>query len=261
MKKVLEDKNITKIYKVYKSNFDRIKEIFTNKIYHREFISNQDITFDLFEKETLGIIGVNGAGKSTILKIISGVTTPSSGEVLRHGRVTALLELGTGSGAIILALASMRPNHIFFASDRSIKAVEVAKQNAEHHGLDTIINFFCANWFKPLKREKSEPFDMIISNPPYVPSRVIGQLEPEIFAYEPISAIDGDDDGLDCSKHIIENAHRHLNRQGSLLLEIGHDQKHAVQRIIDTCTMYEQVVFLKDYSGHNRVVGMQKKAS
>lgn len=96
MAKVLEVKNITKIYKIYKSNFDRLKEVFTKKIYHKEFISNKNISFDLYEGETLGIIGVNGAGKSTILKIIAGVIEPSSGEILRHGRVTALLELGTG---------------------------------------------------------------------------------------------------------------------------------------------------------------------
>lgn len=96
MKKVLEVRNITKIYKIYKNNFDRLKEIFLNKPYHKEFISNNNISFDLYEGETLGIIGVNGAGKSTILKIIAGVTNPSSGKILCHGRVTALLELGTG---------------------------------------------------------------------------------------------------------------------------------------------------------------------
>lgn len=95
-KKILEVKNITKIYKIYKSNFDRLKEIFTNKAYHKEFISNKNISFELFEGETLGIIGTNGAGKSTILKQIAGVVAPTSGEIIRHGRVTALLELGTG---------------------------------------------------------------------------------------------------------------------------------------------------------------------
>ena len=96
MSKILEVKNITKTYKIYKSNFDRLKEVFTKKHYHKEFISNKNISFDLFESETLGIIGVNGAGKSTILKQIAGVIVPTSGEILRHGRVTALLELGTG---------------------------------------------------------------------------------------------------------------------------------------------------------------------
>ena len=96
MKKILEVKNITKIYKIYKSNFNRLKEIFTKKAYHKEFISNKNISFELFEGETLGIIGTNGAGESTILKQIAGVITPTSGEIIRDGRVTALLELGTG---------------------------------------------------------------------------------------------------------------------------------------------------------------------
>ena len=96
LKKVLEVKNVSKTYKMYNSDMDRLKEIFTNKTYHKEFISNDNISFDLYESETLGIIGVNGAGKSTILKIIAGIIDPTSGEVLRHGRITALLELGTG---------------------------------------------------------------------------------------------------------------------------------------------------------------------
>ena len=96
MKKVLEVNNITKTYKIYENNFNRLKEVFTNKLFHKEFIANRDISFELHEGETLGIIGVNGAGKSTLLKIIAGVTEPTSGEVIRHGRVTALLELGTG---------------------------------------------------------------------------------------------------------------------------------------------------------------------
>lgn len=96
---ILEIKNITKIYKIYKSNIDRLKEVFLKKPYHKEFVSNKNISFDLYEGETLGIIGANGAGKSTILKQIAGVTEPTSGEILRHGRVTALLELGTGFNA------------------------------------------------------------------------------------------------------------------------------------------------------------------
>lgn len=96
MQKVLEVKNVTKTYKIYKRNSDRLREVFSKKSYHKEFISNDNISFDLIVGETLGIIGVNGAGKSTILKIIAGVIEPTTGEILRHGRVTALLELGTG---------------------------------------------------------------------------------------------------------------------------------------------------------------------
>lgn len=96
MSSILKVKNVTKIYKIYKSNYDRLKEIFFNKKYHKEFVSNKNISFELLEGETLGIVGVNGAGKSTILKIIAGVINPTKGEIIRNGRVTALLELGTG---------------------------------------------------------------------------------------------------------------------------------------------------------------------
>jgi len=96
MKKILEVKEVSKIYKIYQNSFDRLKEIFTKNAYHKTFVANDDISFELFEGETLGIVGVNGAGKSTILKIIAGVIEPTVGEVIRHGRVTALLELGTG---------------------------------------------------------------------------------------------------------------------------------------------------------------------
>jgi len=96
MKPVLDVQNVTKVYKMYKDNISRLKEIFFKKKYHKEFIVNKDISFKLFQGETLGIIGMNGAGKSTILKIIAGVIEPTFGKVLREGRVTALLELGTG---------------------------------------------------------------------------------------------------------------------------------------------------------------------
>ena len=96
MSRVLEVKNITKIYKIFRNSTDRLKEIFFKKTYHKKFVANENISFELKEGETLGIIGVNGAGKSTILKIIAGVIEPTSGEIVRNGRVTALLELGTG---------------------------------------------------------------------------------------------------------------------------------------------------------------------
>jgi len=96
MKAVLKVDNITKIYKSYTNSSDRLKEIFFNTKAHQEFIANDSLSFELFEGETLGIIGANGAGKSTILKIIAGVIAPTSGTIHKSGRVTALLELGTG---------------------------------------------------------------------------------------------------------------------------------------------------------------------
>jgi len=169
-----------------------------------------------------------------------------------------ILELGTGSGAVVLALVSMRPYHLFFASDRITTAVKLAKQNATVHGFESKVSFVCADWLEPFK-DKRSLFDMIISNPPYVPRRVIEKLQPEIIKYEPISAIDGSEDGLSCLRHIINNAHLYLQQKGHLLLEIGHNQRNDVQEIIDQCSKYENVLYTKDYSGFDRVVQMCKK--
>jgi len=169
-----------------------------------------------------------------------------------------ILELGTGSGAIILALAYERPEHLFFASDRSIKALEVAKHNAKRYGLDREINFFSGDWLSPLVGDKHR-FDMIVSNPPYIKTSSIGRLEPEICRYEPIVALNGDEDGLGCLRCIINDSHIYLKEKGHMILEIGHDQKSEIRNIIDRCGNYEDVTFIKDYSGYDRVVRMRKK--
>ena len=169
-----------------------------------------------------------------------------------------ILELGTGSGAVVLAMASMRPCHFFVASDRMTAAIKLARQNAKHHGFENRVSFICADWFGPFK-DKRPVFDMIVSNPPYIPSRVIGKLQPEIVRYEPISAIDGSEDGLSCLRHIINNAHFYLQSRGYLLLEIGHDQRNDVQKIVDQCAKYENVIYTKDYNGYDRVIQMRKK--
>jgi len=179
----------------------------------------------------------------------------SSDSIMRPKRI---LELGTGSGAVILALASMRPGHKFFATDRIWAAIRLAMKNAVRHGLESVVEWICADWFDPFRPEQCK-FDMIISNPPYVPSRLIGSLQPEISKYEPISALDGGDDGLLCLKHIICHAHLYLREQGSLLLEMGYDQRSNVEKIVRQCSGYELPVWTKDYSGYDRVIQMRKK--
>lgn len=171
-----------------------------------------------------------------------------------------ILEIGTGSGAITLALATERPTALFFASDVSPLAVTLAKRNAMDHDLAERINFFAGNVFAGI-RQGVKAFDMIVSNPPYIPTATIDTLQPEITRYEPVIALDGHPDGLFFIGQIIDHAHTHLKPKGCLVLEIGHDQKDAVQRIIANGNAYETVVFTKDYSGYDRVVCMQKRES
>jgi release factor glutamine methyltransferase len=169
-----------------------------------------------------------------------------------------ILDLGTGSGAVVLALASQRPAHLFFASDCSVNAIRTARLNALRHHLDAAIGFFVGEWFSPLLPDACS-FDMILSNPPYIPSAVIRLLQPEIHEYEPIEALDGGKDGLCCIRRIICHAGRYLNPGGLLLLEIGHDQKDGVRKIIDQCGNFEAMAFTRDYSGYDRVVHMRKR--
>jgi release factor glutamine methyltransferase len=169
-----------------------------------------------------------------------------------------ILELGTGSGAITIALASQSPEDHFLASDFSIAALKVAKENAKQHNLDAGIDFLSGDLLTCLK-DSIQSFDMIISNPPYIRTADLKQLQPEIYRYEPLLALDGHDDGLFYIRQIIRNAHNYLRQKGYLLLEIGYDQKKAVQGIIDDCGIYEKVSFTKDYGGHDRVVQMRKR--
>jgi release factor glutamine methyltransferase len=169
-----------------------------------------------------------------------------------------VLDLGTGSGAIVLALASQQPHHIYMASDRLQSAVELACRNARRHTLQQKIHFFVSDCLAALKNDRLG-FDMIASNPPYIPSRVIGGLQPEIHRFEPMAALNGGEDGLDCYRNIIGAAFNHLNPDGVLLLEIGHDQREDIRQIVDDCDQYVDFRCSKDYSGCDRVVSLRKK--
>jgi release factor glutamine methyltransferase len=172
--------------------------------------------------------------------------------------VKKVIDLGTGSGAIVLALASQCPGHLFFASDLSIKALTVASENAEHHGLKDRVHFFSGDWFYPLKNNAAF-FDLIVSNPPYVRSGDMDKLQPEVCDHEPRIALESEADGLGAIRHIIHNAYIYLNSGGYLLLEIDHYQKDDIWQLIDKTGQYEAVSFLKDYSGYWRVVKIKKR--
>lgn len=169
-----------------------------------------------------------------------------------------ILELGTGSGAISIALASERPENTFFASDYSVDTLILARENAVRNVPDASIYFFSGDWLAPLKNNQLK-FDIIISNPPYIKSAVIPGLEPEIWKYEPAKALDGGKNGLVALKQILVSAHNYLKEGGSLLLETGHDQKDDLEGIIEECNAYENIIFIKDYSGFDRIVSMKKK--
>jgi release factor glutamine methyltransferase len=173
-------------------------------------------------------------------------------------RTKRILELGTGSGAVIVSLAAHYPMHSYFASEISYAAIQIAYRNARRHQLENKIHFFSGDWLAPL-RLQNYFFDLILSNPPYIKTEAVAHLQPEIAAFEPVIAIDGGSDGLDSIKQIVQAAHQYLKPGGTLMLEIAHDQKEEIQRIMTQCGHYDHFVCRKDYRGDDRVVEMRKK--
>lgn len=168
-----------------------------------------------------------------------------------------VLELGTGSGAIVLALATERPACHYVATDISLEAIDMARINARHHKLESAVSFVVGNWLDPFPPDKPI-FDMILSNPPYIPSGDISGLQPEVSRFEPLLALDGRSDGLHAIRQIILSAHPLLKPQGVLLIEMGYNQKEAVNGLIQQSGYYHPFQIIKDYAGHDRVVVMYK---
>ncbi len=159
-----------------------------------------------------------------------------------------ILDLGTGSGAIALAIARERPRCHVIATDRSTAALAVACRNAVTFNI-TNIEFRPGNWFAPLH---DEIFHVIVSNPPYV-SNLDPRLSTSDIRFEPLSALASGVDGLDDIRQIADIAHQYLTADGWLLLEHGYDQGRAVAQLLHALG-YEDVHSNQDTAGIDRVV-------
>lgn len=159
-----------------------------------------------------------------------------------------LLDLGTGSGAVALAMQYARPDTQVWAVDASEEALDVARANAEQ--LDLPVHFIASDWFAQIDVN----FDLIVANPPY-----IAQADPHLHAlrHEPIQALTSGCDGLNAIRHIIQNAPDYLAHSAWLLLEHGHDQAERV-RIMLAEVGFIQVQSRTDLAGHARCSGGQK---
>lgn len=168
---------------------------------------------------------------------------------LPRGVPLRVLDLGTGSGAIALAIAHERPDAQVWATDVSEEALAVARTNAQRHALRNV-TFLRADWFAGVP---GEAFDVILSNPPYVapgdPHLAQGDLR-----FEPRVALSPGGDALQALKAIVTGARGRLVGCGSLLVEHGYDQSDVVQRLFEGCG-YEEVRPFRDLAGIPRVVG------
>lgn len=176
-----------------------------------------------------------------------------------------VLDLCCGSGAIAVSLAAhLRESKIkLTATDISEKAIVVAEGNAKRNGVSGDIKFLQGDLFSPFKTKKNgtgkKQFDLIISNPPYIPTGVLPTLMREVREHEPLLALDGGKDGIDFYIRILGEAPAHLKKDGFLLLEIGFDQAAIVAALAEAAGAYGPVTIIKDLAGHDRVARVERK--
>lgn len=176
-------------------------------------------------------------------------------EAEHHGRKARVIELGVGSGAVIVSIANACPGHFYFGSDLSSVALSTASSNADTFA-QAQVALFKGNWLEAIKPEPL--FDLILSNPPYIPSADIELLEPEVRDHEPRLALDGGVDGLDAVRMILAQAGERLLPSGCLMLEIGFDQKPMVKDLAKGFFWVTELDFIKDLAGHYRLAVFKK---
>jgi release factor glutamine methyltransferase len=174
-------------------------------------------------------------------------------EVRKHAKGKRVLDMCTGSGCIICSLAKLDSLVKATGVDISDKALEVARINVQN--LEVEVELIQSDLFEQVQ----EKYDIIVSNPPYIETKEIEKLTPEVRIHEPMLALDGMDDGLYFYRKIISHAGNYLYDQGWIFFEIGYNQGKAVSELLEA-EGYQQVQVIKDLSGLDRVVfGIKSK--
>ena len=158
-----------------------------------------------------------------------------------------VLDLGTGSGCIVISIMKNAPGMTATGSDISKQALLVAKENGKLHEAD--IEWVRSNLYENITGR----YDLIVSNPPYIAQADMLNLMPEVRDFEPAGALDGGEDGLDFYRQIVAKSGDYLNKDGYLYLEIGYDQGPAVTNMM-CAAGYREVSVIKDLARHERVV-------
>ncbi|WPF89390.1 peptide chain release factor N(5)-glutamine methyltransferase [Cyanobacterium aponinum AL20118] len=168
-----------------------------------------------------------------------------------HLKTGNFLDLGTGSGAIALGLAEAFPNSYIYAVDKSKSALKIAQENALKYGFESRVKFCHGSWFDPINDLKNS-FSLIVSNPPYIPSQMVLELEPEVVNHEPKIALDGGEDGLKDIRYLIENSPNFLAKDGFLILEIMAGQGKIVENLLKENGSYKNIKIEYDLAGLDR---------
>ena len=169
-----------------------------------------------------------------------------------------VLDVGTGSGILSVVTALEFPKARITAVDNSVDALELARENALYHKVTEQIEFvemdFMRDWILP----QNNLYDYILSNPPYIPSKELEHLMPDVRDFEPLVALDGGRDGLACYRRIIVNGFAYLKPGGHLIFEVGDDQAGPLRQCFQDHGGLEKIEINQDLSGRDRVVSARR---
>ncbi len=176
-----------------------------------------------------------------------GITAPPA--------ASTILEIGTGSGCIAIALAKHLPETQIDATERNAAALTVARENIAAHGLSEQIALHEADLFPPDQQQ----YDLIVSNPPYIATAELETLQPEVRDWEPHSALDGGTDGLDIYRRIVEKLPDWLAPNGIFIGEIGSDQSETIQPFFEQARCFDSIEIKNDLAGLPRIVVAKRR--
>jgi release factor glutamine methyltransferase len=193
-------------------------------------------------------------------ELLAGEVVAAAAAAKKKSSSPRVLDVCTGSGCIAVAVAKEAPGARLIATDISPGALKLARENASANGVAGRIKFLEGDLFKPLEERGLEgSFDVVVSNPPYVPGDELKEAQPEVRLFEPYTALYGGEDGFYFLKRIVAGAPDWLRPGGVLLVEIGFGQSGEAIKIISEAGEFEAPGIIKDLSGIERIVRARKR--
>ena len=233
---ILSESKISKVQKIItrRLNFEPVSKIFGKRDFYNSTFSISDDVLDP-RPETENIVEI------------------ANNFILEKG-YESFIDLGTGSGCIILSILKENKNLTAVGVDISLDAISIAKKNSKDMKLERRSSFLVSNWLSSIYSS----YDLIISNPPYIPSDEIITLSKTVKNFDPLISLDGGQDGLKCYKEIAQDINRVINKNGRVILEIGYNQAHDVIKIFES-KEFKLLKIYKDINGLNRILTFESK--
>ena len=233
---ILSESKISKVQKIItrRLSFEPVSKIFGKRDFYNSTFSISDDVLDP-RPETENIVEI------------------ANNFILEKG-YESFIDLGTGSGCIILSILKENKNLTAVGVDISIDAINIAKKNSKDMNLEKRSSFLVSNWLSSIYSS----YDLIISNPPYIPSDEIITLSKTVKNFDPLISLDGGQDGLKCYKEIAQDINRVINKNGRVILEIGYNQAHDVIKIFES-KEFKLLKIYNDINGLNRILTFESK--